>query len=238
MSYRRRALILDDEAGEIGDLALRLVRLGIDSHYANDLEEAVLLTQQEQGDMGAVVIPASRAEEWIPLILKRLNLPSAAIVPAGARPPDTQIESMRVQGLRWALWNTDNDRALRFVVSAAMSETHDDEIRFDLRVPTVIEATASRGPLNRPCLIQSLSNGGAVVALDPPVSVGGRVELAFEIAGESLALPAKVMWSSEADANKNPDVEPAMGVEFGEIETGALGHIESFLSRERKVYLL
>jgi hypothetical protein len=31
MEYRRLALILDDEEGQIGDLALRLVRLGVDS---------------------------------------------------------------------------------------------------------------------------------------------------------------------------------------------------------------
>lgn len=238
MGYRRRALIFDDEAGQIGELALRLVRLGIDALYANDVEETVLLAHQEQGAVGAVVIPAVRADDWIPLILKRLKLPPGAIVPAGPRPVEKRLESLRAQGLRWALWNTEDDSAVRFVVSAAMSETDDDEIRFDLRVPTRIEGVASRGPLNRPCVIENLSDGGAMVALDPPSSVGGRIQLAFEIDGESLSLPAKVMWSSEASAKKNPDTAPTMGVEFGEIDTDVLLVLQTFLGRERKAYLL
>lgn len=241
MEYRRLALIFDDEAGQIGELALRLVRLGVDALYANDVEESVLLAHQEEGSVGAVVVPVKRALEWIPVILKRLKLPPGAIVPAGSQPTNAVLESLRAQGLRWALWTPEDDRALRFVVSAAMSETDDDEIRFDLRVPTEIEAMASRGPLQRPCKIRNLSDAGAMVELDPPVSVGGRIELAFSVEDRPLLLPAKVMWSTESRNSRKrdtPAVTSAMGVEFTDIDPDVTAMLQGYLTRERKEFLL
>jgi hypothetical protein len=218
MEYQRLALILDDEAGQIGELALQLVRLGVDALYANDFDESVLLARQAADDVGAVLVPSGRATEWLPMILKRLHLPPAAIVPAGERPDDATLESLRTEGVRWALWLPDDDRAARFVVTAAMSETDDTEIRFDLRVPTEIEGSVQRGPLDRPCAIRNLSQGGALVAIEPLVPVGSRITLCLGLGDESLSLSAKVAWSTECAELPPPESSPVMGVRFDDVD--------------------
>jgi hypothetical protein len=230
VEYRRLALILDDEAGRIGELALRLVRLGVTVHYANDLDETVLLAHQAADDVGAVIVPSDRGLEWLPPILKRLHLPPAAVVLAGERPDEASVESLRSQGVRWALWTQDDDREVRFVVTAAMSETDGAEVRVDLRMPTEFEGSVQRGPLDRPCVIRDLSGGGALVALDPPVPPGSRITLRLAAGDSSLSLQARVAWTTEDAEADAVAPGPAMGVRFEDVDPEARGALLRFLT--------
>jgi hypothetical protein len=238
VEYRRLALILDDEAGRIGELALRLVRMGVNVHYANDFDETVLLAQQSPDHAGAVLVPSKRAIEWLPPILKRLRLPPAAVVPAGQPLDDASLESLRSQGVRWALWKLDDDRTARFVVTAAMSETDTTEIRYELRVPTELLASLKRGPLDRPCVIRDLSTGGALVELDPPVPVRSRITLRLGMGGATLALDAKVMWSTESAEETPPGLTPAMGVQFEGVDSETRARLLRFLAEKLQRFRL
>jgi hypothetical protein len=238
VEYGRLTLILDDEAGRIGQLALRLVGLGVNVHYANDFDEAVLLAQQGADDVGAVIVPSDRAAEWLPTILKRLRLPPTAVVAAGERPDDDAVESLRAQGVRWALWTLDDDRDARFVVTAAMSETDADEVRSNLRMPTELEGGVQRGPLDRPCVIRDLSAAGALVALDPPVSPGSRVTLRIAVGESSLTLRARVAWSSEYAEAPALAPGPAMGVRFEDVDAEARDVLVRFLAKQLERFLL
>ena len=238
MEYQRLALILDDEASQIGELALQLVRLGVTVHYANDFDETVLLARQAADDVGAVIVPSRRATEWLPMILKRLRLPPAAVVPAGERPDDATLESLRCEGLRWALWLPDEDRAVRFVVTAAMSETDATEIRFDLRVPTELEGSVQRGPLDRPCAIRNLSQGGALVALEPLVPVESRITLRLGLGDASLSLRARVAWSTDCSEALPPEPGPVMGVCFDDVDAEARGALLRFLTEQLQRFRL
>lgn len=238
MEYGRLTLILDDEAGRIGELALRLVGLGVNVHYANDFDEAVLLAQQGADDVGAVIVPSDRAAEWLPTILKRLRLPPAAVVAAGERPDDASVESLRAQGVRWALWELDDDRRARFVVTAAMSETDASEVRSNLRMPTNLEGGVQRGPLDRPCVIRDLSAAGALVALDPPVAPGSRVTLRITVGDASLTLRARVAWSTEYDEAPAATPGSAMGVRFEDVDAETKDVLVRFLAGELQRFLL
>ncbi len=57
MSEGRCALIVDDEANSLGDVALRLIRIGIDVFYAKDRAEAWLLAQQEAAQIRLLLCP-------------------------------------------------------------------------------------------------------------------------------------------------------------------------------------
>ncbi len=238
VEYTRLALILDDEAGQIGELALRLVRMGVNVHYANDFDETVLLKGQAPEQVGAVLVPSKRATEWLPPILKRLRLPPAAVVPAGPSLDEATVESLRSEGIRWALWQLDDDRAARFVVTSAMSETDPAEIRFDLRVPTELLASVKRGPLDRPCVIRNLSTGGARVELDPPVPVGSRITLGLGMNGASHTLGAKVMWSTESAEEQPAGRNPAMGVQFQDLDPEARTALLRFLTEKLRRFRL
>jgi hypothetical protein len=236
--YRRLALILDDEASQIGELALRLVRLGVDSLYANDFDESVLLARQEADDVGAVIVPSNRATVWLPPILKRLKLPPVAVVPTGERPDDATVESLRSEGVRWALWTPDDDRALRFVVTAAMSETDFTEARFNLRVPTDLAGSVQRGPLDRPCVIHNLCESGALVALDPVVPVQGRITLRLGVGDASLSLRARVAWSTESSEVYPPEPSPGMGVRFDDVDAESRSALSRILAAELQRFRL
>jgi len=232
MEYRRLALILDDEAGQIGELAIQLVRLGVNVLYTNDFDEAVLLARQAADELGAIIVPSHQAIAWLPIILKRLRLSPEAVVPAGERPDDDALGSLRSQGVRFALWLPDDDRAVRFVVTSAMSETDAAEIRFDLRAPTDLEGRAQRGPLDRPCGIRDLSPGGALVALDPPAPVGSHITLHFRLGDTSLSLPATVVWSSDLTGLLVPPPSPVMGVRFDDVGLEDRSALSRFLAGE------
>jgi hypothetical protein len=232
VEYQRLALILDDEASQIGELALRLVRLGVNVLYANDLDETVLLAHQAADDVGAVIVPGNRALEWLPLLLKRLRLPPAAVVPAGERPDSSTVDALRLEGVRWALWNGEDDRALRFVVTTAISETDAGEIRTNLRVPTELEGIVQRGPLDRPGVILNLSEGGALVGLDPLVPEGARIKLRFDVGNPLLTHSARVVWSTELSEIGTVEAMPVMGIRFEEVELEDRHALIRFLSEQ------
>jgi hypothetical protein len=238
MEYQRLALILDDEAGQIGELALRLVRLGVRVLYANDFDETVLLAHQAADDVGSVIVPSNRALEWLPLILKRLHLPPAAVVPVGERPDDASVESLHREGIRWALWNQEDERALRFVVTAAISETDASETRFELRVPTKLEGTVHRGSLDRRSVILNLNETGALVALDPPVPAGGRIKLRLGIGDEALSLGGRVVWSTEDPEVQTVEAGPVMGVRFEDVDLEDRAALMRFLAKELERFRL
>jgi hypothetical protein len=231
MEYPRLALILDEEAGPIGELALQLVRLGVNVLYTNDLDESVLLARQAADNVGAVVVPSHRAIEWLPRIPKRLPLPASALVPAGEQADDATLEALRDEGVRWVLWLPDDERAVRFVVAAAMSETDATEIRFDLRVPTKLQGKIQRGSLDRPCEVLNLSEGGALVAVEPLMPVGSRIALHLDLGDESLSLSARVAWSTESTEPHPAEGNSMMGVQFEDADPEARGALGRFLER-------
>jgi hypothetical protein len=238
MEYQRLALILDDEAGQMGELALRLVRLGVRVLYANDFDETVLLAHQAADDVGSVIVPSNRALEWLPLILKRLHLPPAAVVPVGERPDESIVKSLRCEGVRWALWNQADERALRFVVTAAISETDTSETRSDLRVPTKLVGIVHRGSLDRPSVILNLNEGGALVALDPPVPAGGRIKLRLGIGDDALSLSGRVVWSTEHAEVQTVEDSPVMGVRFENVDLEDRAALIRFLAKELERFRL
>ena len=232
MQYQRLALILDDEAGQIGELALLLVRLGVNVLYANDFDEAVLLTREAAGNVGAVIIPSGQATAWLPMILKRMRVPPEALVPAGERPDDATLESLRSQGVRWVLRLPDEDRAVRFVVTSAMSETDATEIRFYLRLPTELKGSVQHGSLERPCEIRNLSPGGALVAMEPLFPVGSRIMLRLGLDNSSLSLCARVAWSTECTGVHPVETSPVMGISFDDLDPEARDVLSRFLEGE------
>ncbi len=238
MEYLRLALILDDEAGRLGELALRLVRLDVRVLYANDFDETVLLAQQAPDDVGSVLVPSDRALGWLPRILKRLRLPPAAVVPVGERPDDGIVASLRGSGVRWALWTQDDDRALRFVVTTAVSETDATETRSDLRVPTQLDGVVHRASLDRPSVILNLNDSGALVALDPPVPAGGRIKLALGVGDEALSLSGRVIWSTENPEVQTVETSPVMGVRFEDVDLDDRAALMRFLAKELERFRL
>jgi hypothetical protein len=238
LEYRRFVLVFDDESGGLGELALALVRSGVDSLYTNDADEGSLLVRQEGGCVGGVLVPAASALDRVASVVKRWHLPPAALVPVGDRPDDEAVDSLRAQGLRWALWSPFGDRELRFAARAAISETDDTEIRFDLRVPTELAGRLGDGDDEAPCEICDLSESGAQVVAAGPAAKGARLRLGLDLGEGRLDLDAVVVWSRPCGDAPEGDGRVRMGICFSEPDRDAVAALSAFLGRERALIRL
>ena len=95
--YERFALILDSASEELGSTALRLLELGIDVLYANDLDEAELLARQESERLGAVLIPATFRLNQVEALLSRVQEDTGAVRIAASAVPTGQREPRRIR---------------------------------------------------------------------------------------------------------------------------------------------
>ena len=147
MAYTRYALILDHADGHLGGVAMRLLDVGIDVLYANDVDEASLLARQEAETLGAVLAPAASSLTSIDRVLQQicshLEAGPQALVLIGGDPGERTRSELRSRGVRWGLWDMENDRGLRFVMTAAMSTGHEADPRKDVRVPTDLDVNGS-----------------------------------------------------------------------------------------------
>ena len=88
--YERFALLLDSQEAELGRMAMRLLELGIDVMYANDLDEAALLSRQEVRRLGAVLASSQGPRSHIANIVNRvcsgLDPGASSLVRVGPEP--------------------------------------------------------------------------------------------------------------------------------------------------------
>src|SRR5512134_3646651 len=95
-------LVLDTGKGELGELALQLVRLGISALYSNDLDEASLLARQEGPRVRGAFAPSSAGPAQIEAMLEAVG-PHTTVRPGslalvGPRPSDDDVATLLVRG--------------------------------------------------------------------------------------------------------------------------------------------
>ena len=73
MSDPQCVLIVDDDRNTLGQLALRILRLGVDVFYAKGGEEARLLALQEAERIGVLLFPPTVELDHIPALLECLQ---------------------------------------------------------------------------------------------------------------------------------------------------------------------
>ncbi len=117
-------MVLDSETEVLGGCAIRLLELGINILYANDVYEASLLARQESQRLGAVLIPATFDRSSVDALLSRvcsqLEVGPRGLLVAGVAPATEFIEYLRARGVAWCLWEPYEMRELRFVLAPAL----------------------------------------------------------------------------------------------------------------------
>ena len=101
---RGRLLVVDDEKGSLGDLALRLVRLGFDVLFAAEADEAALLARQEGEILRGALLPSTVGAKGVASLVEAIG-PHTGIGPSsvallGARVDEEAIEAFKALGLR------------------------------------------------------------------------------------------------------------------------------------------
>jgi hypothetical protein len=215
----RYALVFEDGRGTLGGVALRLIRLGIDALYSRSVDEAMLLAVQEAPRIRALLFPPDAK----PIDLMRLigqieqrapDGPWLQLVAVGPRPGEAERQRLRDLGVGWAVWDPDDDGALRFVVSAALTLPEAVAWRREPRAPTDLLAACRAGSEQRDAIVYTLTARGAFLELARPFPVGERFDLEFPIEGRPVRLAARVLHVNGPDAARRHPWPLGMGVVF------------------------
>jgi hypothetical protein len=231
--YERFALVLDSASAELGRAALRLLELGIDVLYANDLDEAELLARQESERLGAVLIPATSGLDRVEALLSRVCSQLAAgargLVLVGLEPEPEFVEVLRAKGVTWRLWEPFEERELRFVMTAAMATEHGGERRKNPRIPSEIATTVFMGRHRKDVTVHDLSATGAYLAATNPFLEGSRLSFEIPLPDGLVAGKAEVTNAKTADRPGRADLPEGMGIAFTQLTPGSRETLEAFL---------
>lgn len=233
-------LVIDDPAwGGLGEVALRLIRLGIDSFYAPEPGEAWLLAKQEASRIRLLLLAPGVSLREFDSIRNELSnrepdLPRSWLV-VGPCPDDERREELRKAGIYWALWEPWDESALRMALSGAMAalpETSSTR-RFE-RFPTTLLGRAFKGVHRQDVLVSSLSEGGAFLETPHPFDTGTRITLEIEGEGGSIVTKAEVVFQGEPGEGTDANNQVGMGVSFGELKASARERLEQTLAEHQR----
>jgi hypothetical protein len=235
LDYERFALILDSERSELGRAAVRLLELGIDVLYANDVDEAALLARQESHRLGAVLVPSTLGPAQVGRLAEgvcsRLEAGAGALVLVGLEPAPELASALAAQGARWCLWEPYDERELRFVAAAAMATGHRGERRKELRLPTCIETAVFMGRHRKDVVVHDLSSGGAYLAAEKPFLEGSPLSIDIPLPEGSVVGRAEVVNAKTFDRPGRSDVPEGMGVVFKQLPDASQQALRGFLAR-------
>jgi hypothetical protein len=230
----RSVLIVDGARRGLGEVALRLIRLGIDSFYAGDPGEAWLLAKQEAERIRMLLLAPDVEIREIGGIEEELadrapDVPRSLLV-VGPRPDDLRREELRKAGACWALWEPWDESALRMAISGAMAALPEGAgSRRSMRFPTTLLGRAFKGIHRQDALVSSLSDGGAFLETPHPFPPGTRITLEIEAATGTIVTKAEVLYSHNGEGEGGVRHPAGMGVAFGELSEKARAQLEQTL---------
>ena len=240
MSEARCALIVDDEANSLGDVALRLIRIGIDVFYANGRAEAWLLAQQEAANIRLLLFPPTIDFDDALAVAAclRSEAPKVGLnlLVIGKRPDEAKRRRLREGGVEWALWEPDDESCLRSIVSEAMSPLDGVERpaqRRNRRLPTTLLARAFVGTCRKDAIVSTLSLGGAFLETPRPFPAGTRIRLEIALPEVPLLLKAEVVYHRDTSDGSQPI---GMGLEFSDLAPEAEEQLGVFLFDQEDLF--
>ena len=231
-----RLLVIDDEKGSMGDVALRLVRLGVDVLLASEVDEAELLARQEGGAVCAALFSTDdclgRVDAVHEAVGPHTGLGAAGLVVVGPRLTDEELAELRQRGLFWRLWSPFEDRDLRFL-GRLLACRPDHDLRIEIRVPTALPGAAVRRGQRHEVLVGDLSPCGAYLETASPVPAGSLIQVEIDLPGGVVELRGMVRWvRPRAGAGSEVPKVTGFGVEFLRAQPVILAKVRDFLEGE------
>ena len=233
VDYERFALVLDSGDSVLGRASMQLLELGIDVLYANDVDEAELLARQESGRLGALLIPdvfdQADTDRLLERVGARLEAGPRGVIVTGNRPDAETRRRLRARGVRWGVWHPYEIRELRFVMTAAMSDSHAGERRKHLRIPTDLSTTVFMGRHRKDVILHDLSVSGAYFATQYPFLEDSRLSIELPLPDGAVFAKAVVVNAKTADKPGRDDVPDGMGVAFSDLPEQDLTALRKFV---------
>jgi hypothetical protein len=229
----RSVLVLDDAAGALGPLALQLLRLGVDAFYAQDRDEAWLLSgQPEAAGVRALVFPEAidpAARRSVAGRLRARGTKPVGLVAVGELEDEARCDVLRKDGVGWALRPPFDESILRWVVNSALSPHPGAGRRAHDRVPTSLLAHTFVGERRKDLLASSLSVGGCFLETPLPFPLGTRVLVELPIPGGPLTASGLVAHREDSAGEARPGFPLGMGIAFEALAPQASALLASYV---------
>lgn len=242
MDYERFALVMDTGDSVLGRAAMQLLELGIDVLYANDLDEAALRARQESRRLGAVLIPEAfdlaNMDGLLERVCGQIESGPRGLIVTGNRPDANSCSLLRSKGVRWGVWHPYEMRELRYVMAAAMSESHMGERRKCQRVPTDLPTTVFMGRHRKDVVLHDLSLSGAYFATKHPFLEDSRLSIELPLPDGTVFAKGIVANAKTADKPVRADVPDGMGVVFSDLPEQGLTVLRKYVEGWVKRFLL
>lgn len=238
----RYTLVWDDVSHGLGEVALRLLRMGIDTLYADCFEEALLLADQEGARIRALLTPPTLPADQLRRLRDRVSRKAGAGLPGlviiGDPPDDDQRKALREVGAEWGLWELDDDASLRFVVNAAASAPRERADRHEPRIPTNLLASFRAGGARKDAVIYTLSARGAFLETPNPMAEGTSIEIELTFADRMINAPAQVIHTNGLEQQRSSSTPLGMGVVFDELPEAQALFLREFVAERAEVFCI
>jgi hypothetical protein len=226
-------LIVDDNPNSLGEIALRILRLGIDVFYAKGRDDGRLMAEQEAARIGVLFFPATLDFEDVEAVVDSLRscAPEAprTLVVVGRRPDAEHRKRLRKGGVEWALWEPHDEGGLRSVVSIALEPRYAREPRQELRLPTTLLGRVFLGARRCDAIVTWLSTVGAFLETPSPMPEESLITLEIAIPEGSLVVKARVVHARYPGSGEPQDHSAGMDVEFSNLSPEAQQRLELYL---------
>jgi EAL domain-containing protein (putative c-di-GMP-specific phosphodiesterase class I) len=209
-------LVVDDESRSLATVAMRLVNLGIDAHYASALDEGRLFIAQENVGIRLLAFPPSIDLEQAQRIRESLAQSAGEArswVMFGERPEESVQRAIRKAGVDWVLWAPFSDAELRHVTKCAMALRDELAERRETRVPVDLVAKFQSGDRREVAVVSSLSVRGAFVEMSNPLAQGKSLRIEIDLGGDWVRGFARVAHVQAPDPTR-PGEPSGVGVVF------------------------
>ncbi|MBY0399410.1 EAL domain-containing protein [Myxococcota bacterium] len=215
-----RTLVIDDEQGSFGQIAVRMMRLGADVHFVQDMDEATLFVNEDEPTLELLVVSPAIDLDRLGALRERLEKASSGIqtriLVVGGGLDDRRRQAFREARIDWLITGPVEDTDLRFFIGAARFHGDRPQHQRAVRIPLETTAWIRVGGDRRIGALTSLSRRGAFIETADEYAIDQPVRLEFKANDTRVRVFGHVIYRHAAGADSSPYRAPGIGVVFYE----------------------
>jgi len=210
-------LVLGDHGMALSDLAEQIRGFGFRAVRAKTPQDALDLAAERGYRFDSALVDASMGAmdlgAALTMIRHRARAGHMEAIATGPEPDAGERARLREAGVRFALWQPVGPHALLFHLNRATS-SEGRNLRAAQRVPTDWRTRVMVAGRAKPAAVYSLSTGGAYLATERPSMRGAEMAIDLPLAGGSLSVLGRVLYTNVPGNLRRSHLPPGMGVHF------------------------
>ena len=217
-----RVLVIDDDSAALGPIALRMLRLGADTHMVQNADEASLFISQEEPVIDLLVVEPDVDLGRLAMLREALGKANPdktlRVLVIGDEPSEERRAALREGAVDWLVLGHAEDAELRFFIGAARYHGEAVHMQRSVRVPLESTVWIRSGGERQVGMLTNLSRRGAFVETDHEYEIGKSVRLEFKVGEKRICVFGLVTNRNGGEADSAPYRPVGFGVIFFESE--------------------